>query len=430
MTDISQGQEMHNWVRDLFPICRSLAGPGTRETLSYLSELLPDMQVHGVPSGSKVFDWTVPEEWHIREAYIEDESGQRIVDFRNNNLHVISYSTPVDEIFSLDELQSHLHSLPKQPNAIPYITSYYSRVWGFCITDEQRKTLKSGQYRVVIDSEFVEGTLDYGELILPGKIKDEVLLSTYICHPSMANNELSGPAVTTALARWLMDNPNRRYTYRIIFIPETIGSIAYLSKHADYLKKNVRAGFVITCVGDDRTYSFVPSRMGGTLADRIALHALKSEVGDFDEYSFLDRGSDERQYCSPGIDLPVVSIMRSKYGEYPEYHTSLDDLSLVTPEGLQGGFDILKNCIEILEANHTWKATTPCEPQLGNHGLYPPRGSNTLAPEIRNMKHLLAYADGKHELIDIAEIIGVNALDCRDIADLLAEKGLLREMHK
>ncbi len=425
MKNNPQGQEMYKWARDLFPICRSLAGPGTRETLAYLCDLLPGMQVHKVPSGSDVFDWTVPDEWHIRDAYIADQNGQRIVDFQNNNLHVISYSTAVDETLSLDELQPYLHSLPEQPNAIPYITSYYSRMWGFCITDEQRKSLKPGQYRVVIDSEFVKGSLDYGELILPGQLTDEILLSTYICHPSMATNELSGPAVTTALARWLMDKPDRRYTYRIVFVPETIGAIAYLSKHVEHLKEHVRAGFVITCVGDERTYSFVPSRMGGTLADRVALHALETKIGAFDKYSFLDRGSDERQYCSPGIDLPVVSVMRSKYGEYPEYHTSLDDLTIVTPEGLQGGFDILKNCLEILEANHIWKATTPCEPQLGKHGLYSHRGSNKLTADARNLRHLLAYADGKLDLVDIANIIGVDARECNDIAIRLAEKGLL-----
>jgi len=425
MKNNPQGQEMYKWARDLFPICRSLAGPGTRETLAYLCDLLPGMQVHKVPSGSDVFDWTVPDEWHIRDAYIADQNGQRIVDFQDNNLHVISYSTAVDETLSLDELQPYLHSLPDQPNAIPYITSYYTKMWGFCITDEQRKSLKPGQYRVVIDSEFIKGNLDYCELILPGQLTDEILLSTYICHPSMANNELSGPAVTTALARWLMDKPDRRYTYRIVFVPETIGAIAYLSKHAEYLKEHVRAGFVITCIGDERTYSFVPSRMGGTLADRVALHALETKVGEFDKYSFLDRGSDERQYCSPGIDLPVVSVMRSKYGEYPEYHTSLDDLTIVTPEGLQGGFDILKNCLEILEANHIWKAATLCEPQLGKHDLYSHRGSNKLTTDALSLRHLLAYADGKLDLVDIANIIGADALDCRDIAVRLAEKGLL-----
>ena len=422
-------KKMHKWAADLFNINRSITGPGVRETLVFLSNLIKGLQIKNVASGTKVFDWTVPDEWEIREAFIEDKYGNRIVDFKNNNLHIVGYSVAVDQYMELDELQKYLHSLPEQSDAIPYVTSYYSKSWGFCLTHNQRESLESGKYRVYIDSTISPGVLNYGELIIPGDSKEEVLLSTYICHPSMANNELSGPVVTAALSQWLLSLKKRRYTYRIIFIPETIGSITYLSKNLDYMKENVIAGFVITCIGDNRTYSFLPSRKGGTLADRAALHCLKNSVKKFNEYSYLDRGSDERQYCSPGVDLPVCSIMRSKYDTYPEYHTSLDNLSFISPEGLKGGYDILKKTIRIIEVNDYYKNIFYCEPQLGKRGLYPNlsiKGGS--ADDLKNLMNLLAYADGEIDLIDLANIINMDIIDLHPIVEKLIDSELIEKV--
>ena len=421
------GCEIYKWAEDLFPICRSITGPGVRETLSYLSNIVPEIKIFSVPTGYEAFDWTVPNEWSVQTANISDMQGNVIVDFSKNNLHLVGYSQPVDTVMELAELEKHLFSLPDLPDAIPYVTSYYNQSWGFCITDNQRKKFKADKYRVHIDATLEPGVLNYGELIIPGTSHREILLSCYICHPSLANNELSGPVVTTALARWLQNLSSRYYTYRIIFIPETIGSIVYLSKHVEHLKKFVDAGLVITCVGDDDNYSFLPSRTGNTLIDRVALYVMKNFLKDFKTYSFLDRGSDERQYCSPLIDLPVASIMRTKYGEYAEYHTSLDDLSFISPKGLMGSFNLIQTVISCLEINRTYKAKVLCEPHLGKRNLYPKfsttNRSEYLSSEI--LLDILAYCDGKTDLLEIAQIIEQPILKLKQSVDILLENGLI-----
>jgi aminopeptidase-like protein len=423
------GEEIFALASRLYPLNRSLTGEGVRQTLRELAAILPALQIHEVPTGTQVFDWTVPDEWNVREAWLAGPGGERIADFAAHNLHLVGYSVPVDTTVSLEELQPHLYSLPEQPHAIPYVTSYYKERWGFCLRHADRKRLKPGTYRVYIDASLAPGSLSYGELVLPGRTASEVFLSTYVCHPSMANNELSGPTVATYLAKWLSDLPARRYTYRIIFVPETLGAIAYLSRHLDHLKRYVIAGFNITCVGDERCYSYLPSRAGDTLSDRVALHVLKHIAPEFKRYTFCDRGSDERQYCAPGVDLPVASIMRSKYGEYPEYHTSLDDLTLITPAGLAGGFNALKKAIEILENDVLPVSTVIAEPQMSKRGLRPTTGTRTSFDDAqRMMMNLWVYSDGKRSLLEIAEVIGIAVWELLPIYYQLKQHGLVREL--
>ncbi|MFC1499726.1 DUF4910 domain-containing protein [Candidatus Zixiibacteriota bacterium] len=420
-----RGAEMHQLCHELFPICRSITGDGFRQSLAILGRHLPALRTVEVPTGTACFDWEVPEEWNISDAWIMTPEGRKICDFRQSNLHVVGYSTPVDRTMSLDELQEHLYSLPDQPDAIPYVTSYYEERWGFCITENERDQLVPGTYSVFIDSELKQGSLTYGEVIIPGELESEIFLSSYLCHPSMANNELSGPVVTTFLAKWLAGLESRKHTFRIVLVPETIGSVAYLSRHYEEMKEKVVAGFHVTCVGDDRAYSFLPSRKGDALSDKAALHVLKHVQPDYVAYSYLDRGSDERQYCSPGIDLPVCSVMRSKYGCYPEYHTSLDDLNLVTPTGLAGGFDVLKKCIECLEFDEILHSTVLCEPQLGKRGLYPTISTKSSASGVREMMNVLAYADGILSTLEIAEVIGVPLWELQGTIESLKREGLL-----
>jgi aminopeptidase-like protein len=408
---------MHALAAELFPICRSITGDGVRETLEILRRDLPRLVTHEVPSGERAFDWIVPDEWNAREAYVVCPDGSRILDFADTNLHLLGYSMPVDKRVPLDELQEHLYSEPEQPDAIPYVTSYYEKRWGFCIAHDERERLREGTYRVKIDTTLEPGHLSYGELIVPGKTPDEILISTYVCHPSMANNELSGPVVAAHLAQWAQ-SVSRRLTYRFVFVPETIGSIVFISRNLEHLKEHVVAGYNLSCMGDDRTYSYVPTRNGETLSDRVALHVLGHSHPEFDRYSHLDRGSDDAQYNSPGIDLPVAMLARSKFGTYPEYHTSKDDLDLVTPEGLYGGYDAVRLCLLCLEQNEGLRATALCEPQMGKRGLYSTLSRKGDYTARRTMMNVLAYADGR-ELLEIAEMLGEPLWELLDIVETL-----------
>ncbi len=427
MDDLKAGREMYGWARDLFPICRSLTGDGVRSTLKYFKSLLPGLELHEVPSGTDCFDWTVPEEWNVRDAYVLDARGRKVIDLQRNNLHVMGYSEPVDREMDLEELQEHLYSLPDQPTAVPYVTSYYKRAWGFCLTHEQRLALTPGRYRAVIDSTLKAGHMSYAELHLPGASEKTILLSTYTCHPSMANNELSGPILAAALARGIAEKP-RRFSYRILFLPETIGAIYYLSRHLAELKAKVVAGFVLSCCGDDRAYSYLPSRAGDTLADRVLLHVLQHRHPDFARYSFLDRASDERQYNAPGADLPVIPFARSLYRRYPEYHTSLDDLSVISPQGLQGSYDTLAACLDILEGNYRYRCKYPCEPRLGKHGLYPSVSMKGRYEGVEAIIDFLAYCDGKADLIEIAEKIRIPAEQCLATAEKVLRAGVVERL--
>ena len=420
------GSQIHDFALRLWPLNRSITGEGVRETLSIIKEHLLDLDVHSVPSGTTVFDWVVPKEWLVREAYIITPEGQKICDFSDNNLHLLGYSIPFEGIVSLNELKDHLYTLPELPNAIPYITSYYKERWGFCLSQEKLDMLEDGDYKVKIDAKLFDGQLNYAELILPGHSKKEVLLSTYICHPSMANNELSGPTVVTFLAKWLKQITNRQYTYRIIFIPETIGSITYLSLNYKVMKKQIIAGFNVSCIGDNRAYSYIPSRNGCTLSDDVAKHVLKWIDPNFVSYTWLDRGSDERQYCAPGIDLPIASINRTKYAEYPEYHTSLDNLKdVVTAEGLDGGYWAIRKAIELIERNKKFKVTVLGEPQLGKRGLYPTLSTKKSAEQGRTIKDLISMCDGKTSLLNIADQLNIPAWDLYELVDKLIDHNLI-----
>ncbi|KAB8028026.1 DUF4910 domain-containing protein [Fluviispira multicolorata] len=420
------GTEIHKFACSLWHLNRSITGDGVRQTLSIIKEVLPDLSIVEVPTGTSVFDWTIPKEWKVNDAYIVTPSGTKICSFKENNLHLVGYSIPIHKKLSLNELQDNLYSLSDQPTAIPYITSYYKARWGFCISQQQRDSLLEGEYEVFIDSELFDGSLTYGELFIKGKSQSEIFISTYVCHPSMANNELSGPAVTTFIAKWLLSKANNRFSYRFVFIPETIGSIAYLSRNKDYLKSKVIAGFNVTCIGDNRDYSYLPSRNSETISDAVSKHVLKHIYPTYKSYKWADRGSDERQYCSPGIDLPIASIMRTKYGKYDEYHTSLDNLiSVVTPEGLDGGYNVLKRAIEVLEKNTYPKVNVFCEPQLGKRGLYPTLSTKSCKSEVRLMMDLITWSDGTKSMLDIAEICDVPVWELYPIAMKLAEHNLL-----
>ena len=419
------GHEMYKLIGELFPLCRSITGNGVRETLSRLQEKIP-LIVHEVPSGTQVFDWKVPKEWNIHDAYIKDRHGTRIIDFKKSNLHVVGYSVPVRKTLPLNELKSHLFTVPDHPDWIPYRTSYYKEDWGFCLTHNEWLNLQEEEYDVCIDSTLEDGSLTYGEIFLRGQSSDEVLISCHICHPSLCNDNLSGIAVVTFLAKYLADQ-NRRYSYRIIFIPGTIGPITWLSLNEEHVT-NIKHGLVVALVGDPGPSTYKKSRQGHAEIDRIVTHVLAHAGNEFQVREFSPYGYDERQYCSPGFNLPVGCFMRTPNGCFPEYHTSADNLDLVQPQYLEDSYQKLRLIMEVLEGNKVYVNLNPkCEPQLGKRGLYrtlsgqAERGQQEMA-----MFWALNLSDGTHSLLDIAERADMPFALIKQTADRLEEAGLLQ----
>ena len=421
------GEEMYSWVKDLFPINRSITGQGVRDSLNYFKKIIPELNILSFPSGFKAFDWEVPQEWNIKDAYIKDSDGKKVIDFKVNNLHVVGYSISVDRKIQLNELKKNLHYIKSQPNAIPYVTSYYQKTWGFCISYNQFKNLKDDEYHIYINSTHVNGEMNYGEILIKGKSEKEVLLTSYICHPSMANNELSGPALIIAIVKHLIKK-KLNYSYRILLIPETIGSISYISSNLEILKKNVIAGFVITCVGDSNHFSFLPSRMGNSISDKAALHSLNLIDKSFKKYTWFDRGSDERQFCWPGVDLPIASIMRSKYGTYDEYHTSLDDLNFISPEGLSGSMEAYLLTISFIEENKKLKSLVLCEPKLDKRGLYSTLSKKNLNSSSKTILDFMSLCDGLKDIFEISDLLKKPIQDIIEIKNLLVELELIIEI--
>lgn len=417
------GPEIHALVRDLYPICRSITGDGFRQTLARLNEQIP-LQVREVPSGTKVFDWTVPREWNIRDAYVKNSSGERVIDFRRHNLHVVNYSVPVRRKMSLAELRPHLHTLPEQPDLIPYRTTYYQEAWGFCLPHRQLERMPEDEYEVCIDSTLRDGHLTYGECLLPGATAEEVLVSCHACHPSLCNDNLSGVAVAAFMAKHLAQVP-LRYSYRFLFIPGTIGSIAWLSLNEDRARA-IRHGLVLTCIGDRGNFTYKRSRRGNAEVDRAVDHILKHSGRDYATVEFSPYGYDERQYCSPGFNLAVGCLMRSPHGQFPEYHTSADDLDFVEPAALANSLATILSVFDVLEHNHTYISLNPkCEPQLGKRGLYGVMGGTNIKQLEMAMLWVLNLSDGSSSLLDIAERSGLPFGVIGAAADLLLRHDLL-----
>lgn len=421
-------------MRRLFPLCRSITGDGLRQTLSVLAETVPQMRVIEVRSGTQVFDWTIPCEWAIRDAYLADVNGRRVVDFRESNLHVVGYSAPINRRMSFDDLQPHLHSLPALPDAIPYRTSYYKENWGFCLTQKQRDRLDPrATYHAVIDSELFPGSLSMGEARLPGTSGREYLISTYCCHPSLANDNLSGPVVTALLHSELAKR-KLRHSYRFVFVPETIGAIAYCAQFPEDVR-GMAGGFVVTSCGGPGPFGIKETFLGNHLIDRAARLALRDAGIDPVVYPFVPDGSDERQYSSPGFRLPVATISKDKYYEYDYYHTSLDNLDFVSGETLAATLQLYLDAVDILEDNFTVRSLSPnCEPQLGRRGLYPQTGGGLNHPsqgrtavenEVDVISWIMFLADDTHDLLSIAERTGFAFRDVVAVAEKLVEHGLL-----
>lgn len=422
------GQEMYSLIAELYPICRSITGEGIRQTLRIVQQHIP-LEIREVPSGTQVFDWTVPPEWNIRDAYVKNSNGERVIDFRQSNLHVVNYSVPVQAKMSLAELKSHLHSLPEHPEWVPYRTTYYNRDWGFCLSHNQLLQLREDTYEVCIDSTLDEdGHLTYGELLLPGKREEEILFSCHACHPSLCNDNLSGISLVTFLAKNLQ-TVSREYSYRFLLIPGTIGSITWLSLNQEWAHR-IRHGLVVACVGDPGNLTYKKTRDGNAEIDRVAAHVLVHSGKPHKIVDFIPYGYDERQYCSPGFNLHIGSLMRTPNGQYPQYHTSADNLELVRPEYLADSLATYWKVLYVLENNKRYLNLNPyCEPQLGKRGLYQAIGGSSQGQNRQlAMLWVLNQSDGKHSLLDIADRAGIAFETIKEMADLLAAHGLLREL--
>ena len=429
LTDFDQtdqgalGKELHGFARELYPICRSITGDGLRRTLAMIQSRIP-LQITEVPSRTQVFDWNVPREWNIRDAFIKSADGERVVDFGKCNLHVMNYSVPVHARMSLDELRPHLFSISQKPDWIPYRTSYYKEDWGFCVSHNQLLALKDGEYEVCIDSTLRDGSLTLGECYLPGRTADEVLISCHGCHPSLANDNLSGLTVATHLAQ-LLTGRELRYSYRFLFIPGTIGAITWLARNQAAAER-IRHGLVLTCIGDNGSFHYKKSRRGNAEIDRAVMHVLSHQTHSPEFLEFSPYGYDERQYCSPGFNLPVGCLMRSVWGTFPEYHTSADNLEFIHPAQLAQSLRVCAAVFDVLENNRRYRNLNPhCEPQLGKRGLYRPTGGGSIEEELSARLWVLNLSDGQHSLLDIAERSRIAFPMIRDAADLLHENGLL-----
>ncbi len=413
-------------ITDLYPICRSITGNGIRETLNIIGKIIP-IEIFEVPTGTKVFDWTIPKEWNIRDAYIKNSKGEKIVDFQKNNLHVLNYSIPVEKKVTREELTRHLYTIPEKPRWIPYRTTYYDENWGFCMAHEQYQSLNEEMYEVFIDSSLEEGSLTFGEMLIKGESEKEFLLSCHICHPSLCNDNLSGIALSSYLAEHI-SHLSLRYSYRFLFIPGTIGSICWLSLNKEHCS-NIKYGLIVNCVGDAGKFIYKRSRQADAEIDRAVVHVLENCEYDHEIIDFFPYGYDERQFCSPGFNLPVGCLSRSTHGRYPEYHTSADNFSIVKPSFLSESFSVYLDVIDIIENNQTYVRTDPfCEPQLGTRGLYDKIGARSSSQKDQlAMLWVLNLADGNHSLLNMSERSGIDFSTLREISDILVEHHLLEK---
>ena len=417
------GHELHEFARELYPICRSITGDGLRCTLAMIQERIP-LQTTEVPTGTAVFDWTVPKEWNIRDAFIQTTGGKRVVDFQKSNLHVLNYSTPVHTTMPLQELKAHMFTIPEKPDWIPYRTSYYQENWGFCLSHNQMLALRDEDYEVCIDSTLEDGHLTYGECYLPGRSTEEVLISCHACHPSLANDNLSGLSVATHLAQFLSGR-DLHYSYRFLFLPGTIGAITWLARNRGAAER-IRHGLVLTCIGDAGRFHYKKSRRGNAEIDRVVAQVLSAQSESSEILEFSPYGYDERQYCSPGFNLPVGCLMRSVWGTFPEYHTSADNLEFIHPAQLAESLRVCVAIVDVLENNRLYRNLNPyCEPQLGKRNLYPPAGGASIDAEVNARLWVLNLSDGEHSLLDIAERSHIPFSSICAAAEVLCERGLL-----